>query len=166
MYGQISLFMLLYVLEWNAYPIILKLRRHTSDRDTNILSILNVVTYFNCNKSGNVRTAYQFWRVSWDLIFDMLWMAGKFPTQPFLRAEKHAGLHVKWPLLMMFFWVLTPYRLVGRCQSFGETYCLHLQGWQLLLSHLNKKLNMVTNFITPPNIKFRENPFSHKDGDS
>jgi hypothetical protein len=33
--------------------------------------------------------------------------------------------------LMMFFWVLVPCRLVGRCQRFGETYCLHLQGWSL-----------------------------------
>jgi hypothetical protein len=29
--------------------------------------------------------------------------------------------------MMMFFWVLEPCRLVGRCQHFGETYCLHLQ---------------------------------------
>jgi hypothetical protein len=26
--------------------------------------------------------------------------------------------------MMMFFWVLAPCRLVGRCQHFGETYCL------------------------------------------
>jgi hypothetical protein len=31
--------------------------------------------------------------------------------------------------MMMFFWVLVPCRLVGTCQRFGETYCLHLQGW-------------------------------------
>jgi hypothetical protein len=30
--------------------------------------------------------------------------------------------------MMFFFWVLAPCRLVGRCQRFGETYCLHLQG--------------------------------------
>jgi hypothetical protein len=30
---------------------------------------------------------------------------------------------------MMFFWVLAPYRLVGRCQRFRETYYLHLPGW-------------------------------------
>jgi hypothetical protein len=29
--------------------------------------------------------------------------------------------------MMMFFWVLAPYRIVGRCQRFGETYYLHLQ---------------------------------------
>jgi hypothetical protein len=29
----------------------------------------------------------------------------------------------------MFFWILAPCILVGRCQRFGETYCLHLQGW-------------------------------------
>jgi hypothetical protein len=30
--------------------------------------------------------------------------------------------------MIMFFWVLAPCRLVGRCQRFGETCCLHLQG--------------------------------------
>jgi hypothetical protein len=30
---------------------------------------------------------------------------------------------------MIVFWVWEPCRLVGRCQRFGETYCLHLQGW-------------------------------------
>jgi hypothetical protein len=29
---------------------------------------------------------------------------------------------------MTMSWVVTPYRLVGRYQHFGETYCLHLQG--------------------------------------
>jgi hypothetical protein len=33
-------------------------------------------------------------------------------------------------LKMMFFWVLAPCRLIGRCRPFGETYCLHLQGWR------------------------------------
>jgi hypothetical protein len=32
--------------------------------------------------------------------------------------------------LMLFFWVLAPRRLIGRCQRFGETYCFHLQGWR------------------------------------
>jgi hypothetical protein len=27
---------------------------------------------------------------------------------------------------MLFFWVFTPCRIAGRCQHFGETYCLHL----------------------------------------
>jgi hypothetical protein len=31
--------------------------------------------------------------------------------------------------MIMLFSVLTPYRLVGRDQRFGETYCLHPQGW-------------------------------------
>jgi hypothetical protein len=31
--------------------------------------------------------------------------------------------------MMLFFWVLAPCRLVGRCQRFGEIYCLHLQPW-------------------------------------
>jgi hypothetical protein len=30
--------------------------------------------------------------------------------------------------IAMIFWVVTPYRPVGTHQSFGETYCLHLQG--------------------------------------
>jgi hypothetical protein len=29
----------------------------------------------------------------------------------------------------MVFWVVTPCGLVGRYQRFGDTYCLHLQGW-------------------------------------
>jgi hypothetical protein len=33
-------------------------------------------------------------------------------------------------LMMLFFWVLAPCRLVGGRQSFGETYCLHLQPWK------------------------------------
>jgi hypothetical protein len=32
-------------------------------------------------------------------------------------------------MMMKFFWVLAPCRLNGTCQRFGETYCLHLQGW-------------------------------------
>jgi hypothetical protein len=31
---------------------------------------------------------------------------------------------------MMCFWVLTPCTLVNRCQRFGETNCLCLQGWR------------------------------------
>jgi hypothetical protein len=30
----------------------------------------------------------------------------------------------------MTFWVVTPCRLVGRYQRFGETCCLYLQGWR------------------------------------
>jgi hypothetical protein len=32
--------------------------------------------------------------------------------------------------MMMFFWVLALHRLIGRCQHFWETYCLHFQGWR------------------------------------
>jgi hypothetical protein len=32
--------------------------------------------------------------------------------------------------MMMMFWVLAPCRLVGRSQRFGETYCLHPQGFR------------------------------------
>jgi hypothetical protein len=31
-------------------------------------------------------------------------------------------------MMMMFFWVLVPCRLISRYKRFGETYCLHLQG--------------------------------------
>jgi hypothetical protein len=30
--------------------------------------------------------------------------------------------------MVWFFWIMAPCRLVGRCRSFGETYCLHLHG--------------------------------------
>jgi hypothetical protein len=30
-------------------------------------------------------------------------------------------------MMMLFFWVLVPYRLIGRYQRFGETYFLHFQ---------------------------------------
>jgi low affinity Fe/Cu permease len=29
--------------------------------------------------------------------------------------------------MMIFFWILAPFRLVGRCQRFGETYYLYLR---------------------------------------
>jgi hypothetical protein len=41
-----------------------------------------------------------------------------------LRFEIFTAVRV----VVMFFWVLAPYRLVDRCQRFGETYCLQLQG--------------------------------------
>jgi hypothetical protein len=31
--------------------------------------------------------------------------------------------------LLLLFWVLVMRNFEGRCQRFGETYCLHLQGW-------------------------------------
>jgi hypothetical protein len=41
----------------------------------------------------------------------------------YVRFEAFAAVR-----MMMFFWVLAPYRLVGRCQRFRETYYLHLPG--------------------------------------
>jgi hypothetical protein len=32
---------------------------------------------------------------------------------------------------MLLFWVVRPCRLAGIYQLFGETYCLHLQGWKM-----------------------------------
>jgi hypothetical protein len=31
-------------------------------------------------------------------------------------------------MLMLIFWVFTPYGLVGTYKRFGGAYCLHLQG--------------------------------------
>jgi hypothetical protein len=31
--------------------------------------------------------------------------------------------------MLLLFWVMTPCGLVSRYQRFGETYCLHLQGF-------------------------------------
>jgi hypothetical protein len=31
-------------------------------------------------------------------------------------------------IMMVVIWVLVPCGLIGTCQSFGEKYCLHLQG--------------------------------------
>jgi hypothetical protein len=43
---------------------------------------------------------------------------------------KHVKLEVFTAVRMMIlFWVLVLCRLADRCQRFGETYCLHLQGW-------------------------------------
>jgi hypothetical protein len=45
---------------------------------------------------------------------------------------KHTVTNVKSEVFtavrMMFFWLSVPCRLVDRCQRFGGTYCLHLQG--------------------------------------
>jgi hypothetical protein len=42
-----------------------------------------------------------------------------------VRFEVSTAVTIK----IMFFWVLVPCGLIGRCQHFGETYCLHLEGW-------------------------------------
>jgi hypothetical protein len=34
---------------------------------------------------------------------------------------------------LLVFWVVTPCGLVHRYQHFGETYCLHLQGWNICI---------------------------------
>jgi hypothetical protein len=48
-------------------------------------------------------------------------------------------------MMMMIFWVLTPCRLVARCQRFGETYCLHLQGWRLRQYVSPQRWHLATN---------------------
>jgi hypothetical protein len=42
------------------------------------------------------------------------------------------GLLTAMKMSMVVFWVVTSCGLVGGCQRFGGTYCLHLQGWRLL----------------------------------
>jgi hypothetical protein len=49
-------------------------------------------------------------------------------------------------LIMMMFWVLAPCRLVGRCQRFGETYCLHLQG-QIFRPEDGDDINLVLHIL-------------------
>jgi hypothetical protein len=44
------------------------------------------------------------------------------------RSVPEAKIKTPLVLMMLLLWVVTPCRLVGRCQRFGETYCLHLQG--------------------------------------
>jgi hypothetical protein len=39
-----------------------------------------------------------------------------------------AFMAVRMMMMMMIFCVATPYRLVGRYQRFGETYCVHFEG--------------------------------------
>jgi hypothetical protein len=49
-------------------------------------------------------------------------------------------------MTMLFFWVVTPCRLVGRCQRYGETSCPQLR-WYLptrLHGVTNQKKNIVT----------------------
>jgi hypothetical protein len=50
---------------------------------------------------------------------------------PYIRlsALKMARKMSKIKMKMLIFWIVTPYRLVGTYQCFGETYYLHLQGW-------------------------------------
>jgi hypothetical protein len=44
-------------------------------------------------------------------------------------------VHTVVKMSMLVFWVMTPCRLVGGHQHFGETYCLHLQGWNVSPKH-------------------------------
>jgi hypothetical protein len=53
-------------------------------------------------------------------------------------------------ILMMFFWVESPYGLVGSSQGFGEACCLHLQGITsalCIIPHLHFFM-MWNNFFT------------------
>jgi hypothetical protein len=53
-----------------------------------------------------------------------------------LRSIRHQAINIYGEVevqlqayMMLFFLVLASCRLVGRCQRFGDTYCLHIQGW-------------------------------------
>jgi hypothetical protein len=73
------------------------------------------------------------------------------PGSPITGADcQSAGCDVVWAgtnhrmiLLVLFLWDLAPCRLVGRCQRFGETYCLHLQGWRWSLHGAKTQENIV-----------------------
>jgi hypothetical protein len=49
--------------------------------------------------------------------------------------------------MMLFFWVLVPCRLVGRCHRFGEKYCLHRQGWSAIINSQSKPILFVDTSI-------------------
>jgi hypothetical protein len=58
------------------------------------------------------------------------WQELRMWTSESTRFEVFTAMRMM--MMMMFFCVLAPCRLVGRFQRFGETYCLHLQGcWHL-----------------------------------
>jgi hypothetical protein len=40
--------------------------------------------------------------------------------------NSHVRFEVLTAVKMLFSWIVTPLRLVARCQLFGGTYCLHL----------------------------------------
>jgi hypothetical protein len=48
-------------------------------------------------------------------------------------------------ITIMLFWVVTPCRLVGRYESFGETYFLHLNG--LRSEHGDMEMKTVAIFL-------------------
>jgi hypothetical protein len=50
--------------------------------------------------------------------------------------------------LMFIFWVVSPYKVVGRCQCFGGIYWLYLQGWSFVLAELHTLIhNVKFNFV-------------------
>jgi hypothetical protein len=56
---------------------------------------------------------------------------------------------------VLFFWVVTPCGLVVRYQCFGETYCLHLQGWSfsgMLVSTYKSRRTSVSSLPWEPQI--------------
>jgi hypothetical protein len=66
-----------------------------------------------------------------------------------VRYQPKLEFEVSMTLMMMFFWVSAPCKLVGRCQRFGETYCLHLQPWRW-----RSKLGCVAILVKLHTIKF------------
>jgi hypothetical protein len=52
-----------------------------------------------------------------------------------------------WFLIMLFFWVTAPCRLLGRYQRFGEACSLHLQGWSLEEQHYHENLIHISQWL-------------------
>jgi hypothetical protein len=42
-------------------------------------------------------------------------------------------------MTVLYFWVVTPCRFIGRYQRFGETYCLHLLGSRHIYIYSQRK---------------------------
>jgi hypothetical protein len=83
-----------------------------------IASIIRAVS-----QSSNGKSVEQFSTVS-STSSSLLGIIQKFFTNWYVRLEVLTAVK----MLMFVFWVMTPFRLVGRYQRFGGTYCLHLQG--------------------------------------
>jgi hypothetical protein len=65
---------------------------------------------------------------------------------------------------MIFFWVMAPCRLVGRCQRFGGTYCLNLQPLDVLSLSSGLKMETVCfseMVASTDKSAWRQNPEEH-----
>jgi hypothetical protein len=58
-----------------------------------------------------------------------------------LMPPSSSGFMLALTVKIVVFWVMTPYRFMGRCQIFGRTCCLHLPGWKWR-QHVPPKLSI------------------------